>query len=197
MATACPLDWPPGYKRTKVRLAGRFRTSFTSARDGLSDELDRLGAKYPIISTNIELKANGMPYAGRANPEDPGVAVYFELTGRTLSIACDRWTHIQDNLQAIRLTVAAMRGLDRWGVSQMMDRMFRGFAQLQSGPDDWRNILAHMGDTPDNLIEVNINYRLLAAELHPDRGGSHEKMSRLNQARDNAIKELGGSNGEA
>lgn len=34
-------------------------------------------------------------------------------------------------------------------------------------------------------------YRRLAAERHPDRGGSTEKMAELNAARDAAMKELG------
>jgi curved DNA-binding protein CbpA len=35
-------------------------------------------------------------------------------------------------------------------------------------------------------------YRRLAADAHPDRGGSHERMSELNAARDEALREARG-----
>ncbi len=35
-----------------------------------------------------------------------------------------------DNIQAIRKTIEAMRGLERWGVSDMLQRTFSGFKAL-------------------------------------------------------------------
>lgn len=48
----------------------------------LKEELGRLGARYPVVSSNVELRRDGLPLSGRPEPHDPGVAVYFQLAGR-------------------------------------------------------------------------------------------------------------------
>ena len=43
-------------------------------------ELKRLGARGMVLSTNVELRQDGLPYSNRRRPEDPGVAVMrFEV----------------------------------------------------------------------------------------------------------------------
>jgi hypothetical protein len=42
-------------------------------------------------------------------------------------IACDRFSETRLNLAAIRLAIAALRQLDRVGVSSILERTFRGF----------------------------------------------------------------------
>src|SRR4051794_30706095 len=49
--------------------------------------------------------------------------------------------------------------------------------------------LARSSDLPPELRPVvqeivSVGYRLLAMKLHPDQGGDHQRMTRLNQARD-------------
>lgn len=46
------------------------------------------------------------------------------------AIACDRWKESKWNLNAIRLTVAAMRQMERCGTSAMMEKAFAGFAAI-------------------------------------------------------------------
>jgi hypothetical protein len=46
-----------------------------------------------------------------------------------------------------------------------------------------RKLRTSHGTTEDLIISAG--YRTLAAKHHPDAGGSHEKMTKLNQARDN------------
>ncbi len=190
--TAFPLCWPPGRPRTKFRTAARFDTSFAGARDGLATELERLGARQPILSTNIELRIDGQPYANRANPADPGAAVYFHYKGKSYAFACDRWSHVADNIQAIRKTIEALRGIARWGTGDMMEAAFTGFAQLpaKTGPDCWDILgIARIGATEASILDA---YRTKAKSAHPDTGGSNEAFAAVVQAKDNALAILKG-----
>lgn len=83
-----------------------------------------------VLSSNIELRRDGLPYANRPEPDDPGVAVYFMYDGEPRVFCCDKWDRVQDNMHAIGNTIGAIRGMDRWGVSDMLPRIFRGFQAL-------------------------------------------------------------------
>lgn len=80
--TAYPLSWPLGKPRTGYRTAASFKTSLADARDGLLLELARMSANEVVLSTNMELRRDGLPYAQRRQPLDPGVAVYFPWKGQ-------------------------------------------------------------------------------------------------------------------
>ena len=93
---AYPLQWLPGYPRAKRRARSRFGragagVSFAEARDGLIDELRLLGASDVVLSTNIELRLDGLPYANRRSVEDTGVSVFFTFKGDRRVICCDRY----------------------------------------------------------------------------------------------------------
>jgi len=192
MTEAYPLAWPPHRPRTKRRQRSQFHSSFDVARDGLMDELRRMGARLPVLSTNVPLRRDGLPYAVQKEPDDPGVAVYFEWKGRQMAFACDRWDRVRDNVQAVRHTIAALRGLDRWGTGDMVEAAFRGFEALPP-PDasdrQWRDVLNLT--SMDGLQEAEASYRHLATERHPDRGGSTEQMAELNAAIRQARKDFG------
>jgi DnaJ-class molecular chaperone len=54
----------------------------------------------------------------------------------------------------------------------------------------WREVL-EFGNGPANEHEITRNYRILAKEFHPDRqGGDSGKMTELNAARVEALKEI-------
>lgn len=187
---AYPLHWPSGQRRKESRERSRFDTSFAVARDSLAWELERLGARYPVLSTNIELRLDGKPYANRAEPEDPGVAVYFEWQGRQMCFACDKWDRVRDNIQAIRKTIEAIRGIERWGSSDMMQRAFSAFEELPAPGqnENWRDVLGCPG--ANDLGAVKAQYRKLTLAHHPDRGGDKEQFIRIKQAWDQARREL-------
>jgi hypothetical protein len=189
---AYPLQWPEGWARTPAqkRRGAQFKTSFADVRDGLLDEIRLMGGRQSIISTNVELRRDGLPLASRRNPDDPGVAVYFQLKGEPRVFACDRWRTVADNLQAIRKTIEAMRGIERWGSSEMLERMYRGFAALPSATEDgWWMVLGVERDW--SLADIEQVYRNAAKQLHPDRGGSHDAMARLNWAVGEARRQKG------
>ena len=74
MIEAFPLQWPIGYKRTSWQQSSRFNTSFANARDQIVKELRLMGAKNVIISTNVPLRQDGLPYANFKAIADTGVA---------------------------------------------------------------------------------------------------------------------------
>ncbi|MBU0517173.1 MAG: DnaJ domain-containing protein [Proteobacteria bacterium] len=197
MPDAFPLHWPQGWARTPAirRRRSQFGTPFAKARDGLLAELRRLGARYITLSTNIELRLDGLPYANRRQPDDPAVAVYFELNGTPHVLACDKWDRVNDNTQAIRKHVEAIRGQDRWGVGTL-EQAFSGYKAL---PDPsqrpWWEVLG-VGRTASE-DEINAAYRIKVRTAHPDHGGDAEAFKRLTAARDQARKEKRGEGGQA
>lgn len=180
-----PLQWPDGWPRTTHPHNARFTTRLAEACDGLMRELQRLGASQIVLSSNLMVRKDGLPYAKQRQPDDGGVAVYFLRQGTPQVIACDRWLKIEDNIQAVRLTVEAIRGMERWGTTEMVSRAFRGFEALREGTGvesaAWWTIL---GVDPDASLEViEAAYRRQAKTQHPDVvGGSAEVMTVLNAA---------------
>lgn len=63
MIEAHPLQWPTGWERTTHPKPSRFECTFAKARNGIMDEIRLMQGRNPIISTNIELKRDGLPYA--------------------------------------------------------------------------------------------------------------------------------------
>lgn len=150
-----------------------------------------MGGRQTVISSNVPLRLDKLPRANFTRDPDPGVAVYFVLRGEPRVFACDRWLRVEDNLQAIRKTIEALRGVERWGSSEMLNRVFTGFAALPGAPDvqPWWVVL---GVTKSwGLDAIEKVYRALAKEHHPDRGGDAEMMTRINEAIAQARAEKG------
>lgn len=171
MVEAYPLQWPSGWERTSYRKPSRFNTTFAVARDELIREIGRLG----------------LPYANRRQPTDVGVAVYFSYKGQSQCFPCDRWDRIEDNMHAICLTVAALRGIERWGSGRMMQAAFTGFKSLPSA--EWSKVLSCPPNSTNDQVQAR--YRELARKFHPDVGGSHHQMAEINRAYDAFKKERG------
>jgi len=186
MTESFPLQWPAHRPRITRRERSRFSVSFAKARDELFRELRLMGARWPVLSTNVALRRDGLPYANQPEPSDPGVAIYFEWKKRQMAFSCDRWDRVRDNVQAIRHTIAALRGLDRWGTGDMVEAAFTGFEALP--PPGWRGDLGL--DQDATLADAERSYRLRARSAHPDAGGSAEDMSRLNVAIARARQEM-------
>ena len=186
---AYPLHWPSGWPRTKQRVRSSFKVTHGRALSNLTAELARLGARHVVVSSNVPLRRDGLPYANMRRPDDPGVAVYFTLNGRQQCIPCDRWWDVHENIQAIAKTVDALRGLERWGAKHMVDAAFRGFEALPShaAPPWWQVLGFESGDV--KIEEVRARYRELALLHHPDKGGDTERMASINAALRTGLRE--------
>ena len=203
MTIAFPLAWPEGWKRTPTyrrTSSSRFNTTFAAARSDLLKELRLLNAKAVVISSNMAVRNDGLPYAetARRKIEDPGVAVYFARGERRLVMARDVFQTVHDNLRSIGLAIAAMRTMERHGGGDLMDRAFEGFAALppptpkQEPGTSWREVLrVPVGASAATSLELaERNYRDLAKHMHPDNGGSHIAMAAINTAIEAARREL-------
>lgn len=196
MIEAYPLQWPFGYERTKSPRRSKFRQTFGWSRDKVIRQIRMLGGTQPVISTNIPLKNDGFPYATYRTPDDKGVAVYFMYNKEQVTFACDKWDKIEDNLYAIALTIEAIRGMDRWGVSDMLKRAFTGFTALPPGkgdgqahkPEEWYDVLEVQPDAHPDVIRNA--FREKAKTTHPDLGGSHEEFIKLKNAYDKAMQQF-------
>lgn len=189
-AEAYPLYWPEGWPRTKRRIPGKFASTFAKARDFVVNEVHRLGGRYVIVSSNIPLRRDGLPYAGQAEPSDPGIAVYFQKGDRQMVFACDQYDKTWKNLQAIGKTIQAIRGIERWGASDMMERALSAFEALPP-PGGWKQTLGFTNGATPTLGDVKARYRDLVKTHHPDAGGDAEQFHKINDAFQQAQNELG------
>lgn len=187
---AWPLAWPATWPRTDYPERSRFGVSFATARDELLYELDLLGATDVVISSNFELRRDGLPYANRPEPIDTGVAIYFTIDGRQQCIPVDRWDRVKDNLRAAGLTIQALRGLERWGAKHMVDAAFAGFAALPAGGttgDDWWTVLG-VPSRMTTYADVRAAYLRRVKETHPDNGGDPDEFRAVSRAYDQAME---------
>ena len=199
MTQAYPLSWPVGYPRTQHRKQSRFGRSLAESRDDLLDQIRRLGGTSVIISSNAKLRNDGLPYSKQPTVDDSGVAVYFTYQNQQVVFACDKWEEIGENIRALGLAIEAIRGLERWGVSDMLPRTFTGFMALPSGGgvpvtiepsvQDWRTVLKLPKIA--NWDTVTKAYRKRRVESHPDKGGSNEEFTAVEAAYQQAKQHFG------
>lgn len=181
MIPAYPLQWPEGYKRSHCKEASRFRvTTVNSQINEVLNELKLLNASGVIISSNLPVRKDGLPYSNFRSLDDAGVAVYFKFKDNNVVMACDQYKKVEDNLHAIALTIGAMRGMERWGVSEMLNRMFTGFTALPDKTHAWYEVLEVSEKATKD--EINTAYRTLAKLHHPDAGGDTDKFTELTDA---------------
>lgn len=188
MTESYPLHWPAGQPRTppSKQSDAPFKVSQEQAQNELLREVALLGGTNLVISTNIPIRKDGLPYAdiARRKITDSGVAVYFDLKGEQKCFACDRWWTIRDNIRAISKTIEALRGIERWGSGAMVDQAFRGFSALPPpgghAKRQWHQVLAVDPSEPIEVCEAA--FRAKARRAHPDFGGSDQLMAELNIA---------------
>lgn len=205
MPDASPLDWPLGRPRTPGR--NRKRAAFGSRRDAgygrkpltvaqarrrLFDELDRytrVGQQHRVkldqvvLSTNLRTRLDGLPYSNAAEPDDPGVCVYFTLDGDPVALPCDTFDRVADNIAAIAGHIEADRKQERYGVGSVRDR-YAGFMALPAAGEGtgrgwWEVLGCERTATSD---EVRRSYRRAAKAAHPDRGGSAAEFHAVQDA---------------
>jgi hypothetical protein len=190
---AYPLFWPasvprtPSSKRQRARFSkaslGANRT-YTSRREiTISEAVRRLmdairlytrpghswriDPNRVIISTNLQVRLDGLPRSGQREPDGPGAAVYFYLDGNPRCIPCDRWDRVADNVAAIAGALGAMRDTARWVNEGLLTAVFTGFLALPApkmvnvAEPNWREVLR----VPQNatLEQAESSYRQLAS----------------------------------
>ena len=182
---AFPLCWPSGWPRTKSTINSRFQQTMYSAASNLRTELQRLGGSEIIVSTSVPLRKDGIPLSKPPVDGDVGAAVYFKRKGRAVCLACDQYNDVGDNIHALAKTIAAMRDIERWGSTDLLDRAFEGFMALPASTK--RPYWEVLGISEEaTLDEAKSAWRKLSQKHHPDNGGDHDRMSEINTAMDEA-----------
>lgn len=183
-----PLQWPHGWKKPGSTQSSRFGrwnkpVSIRVAIDFVIDELRKMGIPSwnIIISSNLKLKNDGYPYSNQREPDDVGISVWWRVDNSRKVIALGKYNKTADNLYAVGKTIEAMRGIERWGSGEILERTFEGFAAL---PDpnklDWRTTLGYDGDS---LPEAKTLFRKKMIDAHPDRNaGDSTQATVLNEA---------------
>lgn len=199
--TRYPLAWPVGWKRTPADR--RVRSSFKArgvwittgaAIPQLMAELRRLGVPHDqwVLSTNLQLRVDGLPRGDQGEPKDPGAAVYFRMRegGKPKVFACDKWKRVGENVVSIARHIECLRAVDRYGVGEM-EQVLAGYTALPPSAEDWRSVFGFGPDESPKFSEVERRYRPMMAACHPDKpDGDSLQAARLNTARDLARWEL-------
>ena len=142
-----------------------------------------------IISTNVRLRLDGLPYSDQRAPDDPGAAVYFLFNERPIVFACDRWRKVEHNLWAIARHIENLRASDRYGVGEL-EQAFAGYAALPApAAVRWWEVLGVPRNATIDLVRAS--YRNLARENHPDAGGEGERFLQIQRAWEEAQRESG------
>lgn len=219
---AFPLQWPAGWKRTpdhrrrrgqfhrtkpvyngegKFIYNGKDDLTIAHAVDRVRSELGRMGVSddWLVISTNLELRLDGLPRSGQRMPADPGAAVYWidRAMGKAQPQRCmavDMYDRVEHNLAAIAATLEALRAIERHGGAAILDRAFTGFTALPApvmGQKPWRET---MGFAPEETVSpsrLEYAYRALRSRHHPDKGGDAEAFNAVQRAYEAGMRELG------
>ena len=163
----------------------------------VEDELERVGGRHPVLSSNLELRLDGQPRGDRAAPADPGVCLYFALKTEPFALACDTYTEVAQNIAARAAHLDATRAITRHGVASAAETL-QAFSALPP-PMSARSCWAVLGLTRDAVMALPANvraaaiseaWRSLSRETHPDAGGDEAAQAELNAARAEALKEI-------
>ena len=148
---AYPLAWPAHRPRRKAseRVRGDFSetvagsaksrpVSVSTAYDRLERQVELLGGVYFLLSTNLELRKDGVPRRDRGSPADPGACVYFQLKGSPYALACDTYTDVGQNIAALANHIDALRRQERYGVATAAESLRAwGWPQELPASDCW------------------------------------------------------------
>lgn len=179
-----PLLWPDGKKRTTSyqRQKGHFNTATVAAAlDDLSSEMSRCSIRYYELTANFSGRGNAM---GRV--DDPGAALWFlapksdiTATQNLMTIACDKFDTICQNIRGISLTMQRLRLVDEIGAYSFVQAV-KGAEALPPPDPPWWTTLHITEQTP--LAIAELAYRELSKAAHPDAGGDRVAWDRLSRA---------------
>jgi len=197
--TAYPLTWPAGWKRTtpytrkrarfgkQQGFSGRKQITVAVATSEVYEQLRIMGFRdwNSILSTNLILRLDGYPRSGQSEPTDPGASIWWRKDDdqQFKVLAIDQYDRVADNIYAIGKTLEAMRGIERWGGGEILERTFTGFTALPSpemaGVGHYSVIGVEPGASAADKMSA---YRRALSSAHPDKGGTVEQFYRVTQA---------------
>ncbi len=183
-----PFDVVPRAPKGGRRRA-TFSASWTSTLNDLERELDHLKARDIVIeaeTTREQIRNDGWPYSNAKM--GPTVAISFESKHGPMRYECGTFTHWNDNIRAIGLTLSSLRAVDRYGATHSAEQ-YRGFAALPptpaaewASPEHAAQWLRSIAGVDNPLVSPKDLYRAAARVAHPDAGGTNELMAKVSRA---------------
>ncbi len=212
------VKWPG--KPNTDRQTARFKSGYLKTLEMLKDELGKIDAREVMVQTFHQewqiRQADGMPKANQ-QPPHPGVILTFKKPtgpiilkeGRrtravlSLSFPCDTYPDYEHNLHAIALSLAALRAVDRYGVTQNAEQ-YAGWKQIAApssngfdSKEDAARWIVNNTNAPgcegnpgtiravvEDVAFRQSYYRSAARMFHPDAPtGSQELFVKLQQAK--------------
>lgn len=201
------LMWPDGWGETPAqnRKVSAFGYDSPNNRaEQIASEVELFHGTNLRITCNAPLHSRDRLYQAFRQPktaaerhamdEEPGCAIYFDRKGKPIAIGCDRYVDLQSNMRAITLTLGAIRGIERWGSSELLERSVAGFAELPA-PGAIVNVdrpyWAVLAIAPDASLDVaEAVYRSLVKKHHPDVGGDPSRFLEIQAAIEQAREVL-------
>jgi hypothetical protein len=183
------------------RGAHVFKATWRDTLTLLDCEIDRIGGVPPAVIqidvTKVDIRMDGMLRAN-AKAGHPGVIVSFQSKFGPLRYATDaherQYEHgmegWQANIRAIALALAALRAVDRYGVTKRGEQ-YTGWKALAAGnsngftsADVALQWMRGQDDLEGQELAPGALYRKLARRMHPDTiTGNREDWDRLTAAR--------------
>lgn len=184
----------PSHRDDAGKWHGAERVPLSKTLGELETSFAALQAKNPrllVAITSGDLRLDGRLRAG-ATPWHPGVILVFDTPAGEMRYPADLYTHWEDNLRAISLTLTALRSIERHGVAH--GQQYGGFLAIESAravpstpftrePSSVRGWLAATIATVDDgepgdpallSLASRTLIRKAQAATHPDRGGDPE-----------------------
>lgn len=200
-----PLAWAE--KNTPSRRpAHLFRASWNDTLELLAREVEFIDGTDPVViqvdADEGQIRRDGMLYA-RARVGHPGVAISFTSRFGPLRYATDAYEDSwysskalagwQANVRAIALALEALRAVDRYGVTRRGEQ-YTGWRAIEAPRPEFatadeaerwmRGYAAELNITgPGDQTPLRTLYRLMAVEMHPDKGAPRAEWDRLDAAR--------------
>lgn len=196
---------------TKMRLRGvepkrsPFSTRYSKVLEVLHSELWHLGAYEYVMEIDMDERYFRLDGSPRANAvaNSSAIAISFKAQQGPMEFLCGTYTAWQDNVWAIAKGLEALRGINRWGITQAAEQ-YQGFRAIGSGialgaasmtVEEAAAVLlrAAYGDhynalytnamihNPERRKTV---FQMAALKLHPDTGGDADAFDKLVKARE-------------
>ncbi len=185
-----PADWKP-----KGRSPFKFK-AWSRVEHELLEEIARVNGRDVTIALDIRnpghfrndggIRADARPVTARV------IVSFARPDGKKLVFPCDAYGDWQDNVWAIRLSLEALRSIDRYGVTQG-DQQYEGFAALPPGKpagmtvERAREIVAKLADLEPQALTFpsvfTVAVQRARSKAHPDRdGGNTATFQELEEA---------------
>lgn len=195
---ALPDKWPgrarpDGWKAKRSPFKGH---NWSRIERELQEEIARINGRDITLALDIrrvgDFRADGGIRADASPVTSRLVISFTRPDGRRLVFPCDAYAFWQDNVWAVRLSLEALRSVDRHGVTQG-DQQYEGFAALPPGaghggltPESARELIAELSGFEIAALAFPSVYvsavQKARKKAHPDAGGTTEQMQELEVA---------------